>query len=124
MSSVFTRVVIYLLSLASLNRGKKLLNLCVQPGKFQGKHRLTRVQHNVQGPGQLREPLSYGGPHASTDAISINGPTQDFTHRESYPGTGRIFTVAKKQGHIAREAFLPFFVYGLKVCMFQEPGTF
>ena len=42
-----------LLSLASLNRGKKLLNLRVKPGKFQGEHRFTRVQYDVQRPGQL-----------------------------------------------------------------------
>ena len=113
-----------LLSLASLHRGKKLLNLGIKPGKFQGEHRFSRVQDDVQRPGQLREPFPYYGPHTSTYTIPINGPAKSFTYRKSHPGTGRIFTVAKKQGHVTGEPLLPILVYGLKVCVFQEPRAF
>src|SRR5215467_5555554 len=105
---------------APLYRGKYLGDLRVQLRELERQDGLSRVQHNVQRPGQLRQVPLHGRAHPSANAIALDRPSKHFAYRKTHARAVGTAALAIESDHISREMLFALLIDGLKIRVFEQ----
>ena len=62
----------------------------------------------------------HGCPQTTTNAIALYSPAQHLAYRESHPRPRLVVAIAVEHRHVPGKMPLSLFVYGLKICVFQQ----